>query len=323
MPRRSQRSRTGRGRARPFVRRLPRALLLTALAGTVAWAVLALLPGDPAVLAAQNGDPATIARLRAEMGLDRPLALRWGRWAGALVRGDGGRLLGAGSPTWSAAAGPARNSLALLTLTLPLILALGWAAGAAAGLRAGSRRDTTLSGGAQVTLSVPDFALTTLLLAVLAGGLRLLPAVSLLPPGAAPHERPAALVIPVIAIALPGAAWLQRMVRGVVADAAAQPHVRAARLAGDHPLGILVHQVTPIARGPLAQASAGVVPYALAGTVVVENVTGYPGIGSLLAGLIAGREADAVASITVVLAGLTALAFTLADTVADRPRGAR
>ncbi|WP_448852815.1 ABC transporter permease [Corynebacterium sp. 335C] len=300
--------------------RILRAACVTAVAGAVTWAVMSLLPGDPAVLASQTGDPATVARLRAEMGLDRPFAVRWADWAAGIATGDGGRLLAAGTPTWEAVAGPARNSLALLSLTLPLILLLGWATGAAAGMRAGSRRDAAISGGAQATLSVPDFALTTLLVVVLAGVLRWLPAVSILPPGASPFDRPEALVIPVIAVVLPGAAWLQRMVRGAVADAAARPHVRAARLAGEHPLGVLLRHVAPVARGPLAQASAGVVPYAIAGTVVVENVTGYPGAGAFLASLIAGREADAVASITLVLAGVTAAAFLVADLVGGEAR---
>ncbi|MDO4609793.1 ABC transporter permease [Corynebacterium sp.] len=300
--------------------RVLRALCVTAVAGAVTWAVMTALPGDPAVMASRTGDPATVARLRAEMGLDRPFAVRWAQWAAGIATGDGGELLAAGTPTWRAVAGPARNSAALLLLTLPLMWLIGWATGAAAGMRAGSRRDAALSGGAQATLSVPDFALTTLLVVVLAGILRWLPAVSILPPGASPFARPEALIIPVLAIVAPGAAWLQRMVRGAVADAAAQPHVRAARLSGAHPATVLLRDIAPVARGPLAQASAGVVPYAIAGTVVVENVTGYPGAGTLLASLIAGREADAVASITLVLAGVTSTAFLVADLVGGEAR---
>lgn len=303
-----------------LMRGVLRSVLVIALAGSIAWLVMSTLPGDAATIISKTGDPATVAQLREELGLNQPTLLRWFAWFTALLAGDGGTLFASGMPTWTAVAGPAKHSIALAILTLPSIIIIGWITGAAAGMRAGSLRDAALSGGAQVTLSIPDFALTTALIALLASGLRLVPAVSLIRPGSSVFSQPTALVIPVIAIVLPGAAWLQRMIRGLVADATAQPHVRAARLAGHHPLRVFFRYVAPTIRGPLAQATAGVVPYVLAGTVVVENVTGYPGAGVFLAGLIAARETTAVASITLVLAAFTTTAFLIADLIGPKKR---
>lgn len=197
--------------------------------------------------------------------------------------------------------------------TLPLLLLIGIVTGTIAGLHPTSIRDRVLSTGAQTTLATPDFAVTTILLIVLAEVLNVAPAVSLVPPGGIPFDRPASLLVPTLAIATIGGAWLQRLVRAAVVDAAALPHVHAAHLAGYHPVSVAIHQTLPAAVGPILQACAATVPYAVTGTVVVENVVGFPGIGTLIATFIAARETIAVATPTAVLAGITIFAFILAD----------
>lgn len=190
-----------------------------------------------------------------------------------------------------------------MVCTLPLLLLIGIVTGTIAGLHPTSIRDRVLSTGAQTTLATPDFAVTTILLIVLAEVLNVAPAVSLVPPGGIPFDRPASLLVPTLAIATIGGAWLQRLVRAAVVDAAALPHVHAAHLAGYHPVSVAIHQTLPAAVGPILQACAATVPYAVTGTVVVENVVGFPGIGTLIATFIAARETIAVATPTAVLAG--------------------
>lgn len=295
-------------------------------AAALTFALMDWLPGDAATVIARTSDVARIAAVRADLGLDRPLAERMAEWAAGLVfRGDGGSLFASGAPVWEVAAVPARNSVILVAVALPLLMGVGIASGALAGMRPGSGRDRAMSAGAQATLAVPEFALTTLLLVVLAGVARVVPAVSLVPPGGTPLDRPSVLVVPALGIALTGGAWLQRMVRAAVADAALLPHARAAALSGAHPATVLFRHVLPSAAGPVAQACAATVPYAVTGTVVIENVVGYPGAGTLMANLIANRETVAVASLTVAFAAVTVASFAVAEWISrtgDR-RGTR
>lgn len=304
------------------IRATIRALLLLFAAAATSFIVIDALPGDAANAIARTTDVHKIEEVRSQIGLNRPLLSRLWEWAGDLfLHGDGGTLYASGIPVWQASAVSAQNSFFLAICALPLLLAVGIVTGTVAGLSPTSMRDKVLSTGAQATLATPDFAVTTILLLVCVTLLNVAPAVSLVPPGGTPLDRPESLIVPTIAIALVGGAWLQRLVRAAIVDASALPHVRAAHLAGDHPVSVAFRHILPAAAGPIAQACAATVPYAVAGTVVVENVVGFPGIGTLIAKFIASRETIAVATLTSVLAGITILAFTLTDLPLRTQRG--
>lgn len=313
---------SGPRRAARVVAGAVRWLAVLAGASVLTFLLMDWLPGDAATVIARTTDSARVAEVRSDIGLDRPLGVRLAEWASGLVlHGDGGSLFATGAPVWETAAIPARNSAILVALALPSLILLGVVTGALAGARPGTARDRAMSAGAQTTLAIPEFALTTLLLVVLAGLLRVAPAVSLVPPGGSPLDRPAGLLVPVLGIALTGGAWLQRMVRAAVVDASLLPHVRAAALAGMHPAAVLVRHALPAAAGPIAQACAATVPYAVTGTVVIENVVGYPGVGTLVAGLVAARETVAVSSLTVVFAAITVAAFAVAERFSHSGKG--
>lgn len=290
------------------------AVLLCAAVGS--FIVMDLLPGDAATVIARTSDQARIDAIRADLGLDRPLSVRLWEWfSGLFFFSDGGTLFASQRSVWEASAFAARNSAYLIAIALPLLLVIGVGTGVFTGLAPSSWRDRLTSLGAQSTLATPDFAVTALLLAVLAGALKLAPAVSLVPPGGTPADNPGALIIPSLAIALVGGAWLQRLVRAAVVDAQALPHVRAAHLSGMHPLSVLRLHTLPAAFGQIAQASAATIPYVVAGTVVVENVVGYPGIGTTVTHFVVFRETVAVATLTTVFAAITVASFTLADVI--------
>ena len=82
-----------------------------------------------------------------------------------------------------------------------------------------------------------------------------------------------------------------------------------------HPLSVLRLHTLPAAFGQIAQASAATIPYVVAGTVVVENVVGYPGIGTTVTHFVVSRETVAVATLTTVFAAVTVASFALADVI--------
>lgn len=112
-----------------------------------------------------------------------------------------------------------------------------------------------------------------------------------------------------------GGAFGARLVRAAVIDAADQPHVEAARLAGLSPLQVLRRHLLPSAGGPIAQVLAFMVPYLIGGTIVVERVFSYPGIGTLLVEQLGQRDAPVVEAIGLSMAVVVIAAFTLADLV--------
>ena len=293
------------------------AVLLCAAIGS--FVVMDLLPGDAATMIARTSDQARVEAIRADLGLDRPLLDRLWEWfSGLFFTGDGGNLFGSDLSVWQASGVAARNSAFLIAVALPLLLLIGVGTGILAGLAPSSWRDRLTSVGAQATLAIPDFAITALLLALLAGAVKIAPAVSLVPPGGTPAERPESLIVPALAIALIGGAWLQRLVRAAVVDAQALPYVRAAHLSGMHPLAVFWMHTLPAAFGQIAQAAAATIPYVVTGTVVVENVVGYPGIGTAITRFVTARETVAVATLTTIFAAIAVASFAIADAIGGR-----
>lgn len=273
-----------------------------------------LLPGDAASLSTRTTNAEQLAQVRGQLGLDRGIAARFWEWFSQLYfHADGGRLYGSELSVWEASHTAFINTFHLATLALPLLLFIGVGAGIIAGLRPHSWRDQVSSAGAQTVLATPDFAVTTLLLVLLSGILGIAPTVSLVPPGATAWQRPSSLIVPALALAIIGGAWLQRLVRAAVIEAQKLNFVRAATLRGLHPWPVFLHYTLPAALAPILQACAATIPYVITGTVVVENVVGYPGIGTMLTTFVAQRETVAVASLTTIFAAITVASFTFAD----------
>lgn len=289
---------------------------LLVLVAAVLFATVEILPGDPVSRAlGTSATPERVAALSSELGLDRPPVLRFGEWLAGAAQGDLGRSAVTRAPIGPIVADRAANTLLLAGIAATVIALLAVSAGLLAGSRPGGRRDTAVSTASLTVLSVPEFVLAGLLITVFAFGLGLLPAVTLVTAGGSPLDRPDALVLPVASLVLVAGAYATRLVRAAVVEAARAPHVEAARLAGVPELRVLTRHLLPGCIGPIAQVLALLVPYLVGGTVVVEKIFNYPGLGALLADAVAGRDALLVEGAGLVLAAATIATLVLADAV--------
>ncbi|MEU0534156.1 ABC transporter permease [Amycolatopsis tolypomycina] len=290
---------------------LTRAAATLAAVLTGVFLLTALLPQDAAqVLAGHQADPARVAQLRADLGLDRPLWERFGSWLAGLAHGDFGRSLVDGRPV-----GPL---LAERLGASALIVVPAWLLAVTCGVLGAVlvARRATASAAVAAFASVPEVVLVSGLVLVFATGLGWLPAVSLLPVGGSAWEAPAVLVLPILALALPSAAWLARSVRGPAADVLGRPFVVDARLRGVPPVRVVVRHVLPHLAGPAAQGAAVLAGALLAGTTVVESLLAYPGFGQLLATAVATRDVPVVQGVALVDAAVVWVALLVADRIA-------
>ncbi|WP_169719174.1 ABC transporter permease [Corynebacterium freiburgense] len=279
------------------------------LAAVSIYLIMDFLPGDAATQSLGPANAEQLSVRRTELGLDRPVWERLAEWLVRIFRGDLGNVLVSGKPVVELALPAARNTAILAAVAVPLVLCIG----VAGGVFAGVRNSRVAQGVAQTFIAIPDFAVATLLVILLAVQWQLVPQVSLVRPGSTPLETPIILVIPALALGIAAGSWLLRMVCSVIIDVANLPHVQAARLAGIHPWRVIWKHMLPVAAAPIAQLVAAVVPYLISGAVVIESVVGYPGIGGLLTGLVSQRETEAVASLTTVIAAITLVGFAIAD----------
>ncbi|MFF6918549.1 ABC transporter permease subunit [Streptomyces sp. NPDC012466] len=301
----------------PVTRRLCGALA-TLLAGSfVLFAAAEVLPGDAAAAAlGGSASAADIARLHGELGLDRPLLVRYGDWIGAAVSGDLGHSLVDRRPVAEIIAGPLADTLLLAGVCALLTVVLALAIGLAAGLRPGGLLDRLLSGCAVALVSVPQFVTAGILTLVFSSWLGVLPAVSLVPFGEPLIAHPEALALPVAALTLFSAAWASRMVRAAVVDAAAAPHVEAARLAGLPPARVVLRHLLPTAAGPCAQVFGWLAGTLVGGTAVVEQVYNYPGLSRELVGAVQHHDAAVLEGIGLLMAAAVVGGLLLADLLA-------
>ncbi|GEL23098.1 metal transporter [Pseudonocardia sulfidoxydans NBRC 16205] len=272
-----------------------------------------LLPGDAAnARLGASATPARLAETRQRLGLDRPVLVRYADWAGGLLRGDLGTSV-SGTPVSAILGGRVANSALLAGLTTILLVPISLVVGMWAGLRPGSRRDRGVAVASLLFVAAPEFVTAGLLVLVFAIGLGVLPAVSLIPPGAGPLDRPAALVLPVLALLLLHASYAVRMIRATIAATVRAPHVEFARLNGEPPRDVVRHAVLPAVLPVALQVWLLTAAALVGGTVLVERVFGYPGIGEVLVTAVRTGDLPVAQALVMVLGAGVVVALLAAD----------
>jgi len=283
------------------------ALLITLLA--LVFLVVDLLPGNAArAVLGRDATADQIAAKRHELGLDRPLPVRFRDWLGGAVTGDFGTTA-RGMPVNDLLAATFPQTLLLasiamvVTVVVALLCGLCWAArptGAAARF---------LQPGSAFVIAVPEFVLATLLVLIFSLWLDWLPAVTFTNRSGYPAS-PEMLILPVVALAVPQSAWNARVVRGALADAATEPHVENAVLNGIPERTVLLRHVLPFALPTVAASFATSAGTVFGGALVVETIFNYPGMGTTIAGSVADRDTAIVAAV-VALTGTTIMCVLL------------
>ncbi|MCY7343502.1 MAG: ABC transporter permease [Pseudonocardia sp.] len=290
---------------------LLRAVALVLVASVAVFAATALLPADAvAVRSGGRVDGEQLAQLRAAAGLDRPIVARYLDWLGGLLTGDPGSSLVSGRPVAELVGQRAPVSVVLvvgaLVLAVPLAAALARTRGPAVGV-------LVVAGAA-----LPPVVVGVGLAALLSGAWQLVPPVSLLPAGRPPWSRPELLVLPVLTLALPTAAYAGGQLRGTVADVVARPFVRDAVLRGMPPTAVALRYVGPLVAGPALRVLAVSAGSLVAGTTVVETLFGMSGLGELLVAAVRARDVPVVQVVALLAAVVVVAGLLFADLVATR-----
>jgi peptide/nickel transport system permease protein len=288
-----------------IARRLAWAVLVLLGLSLVSFILLSLVPGDPArVLAGQQATPAVIAQLRHGWGLDRPLPLRYLQYLSHLVRGDLGHSYIQDEDVLPAVLSrlPQTAQLAVSGLLCELLVA--FPLGVLAASRAGSWLDRGLLAVTALSISTPTFLVGLLLLLVLGSWLRVLPL------GGYGDPWPKYVILPALAIGLPGGAWYSRLLRTSLLETRRLEFVRTARGKGAAPARVLLRHILPVAVLPLVPIIGTDLANLLGGVVVIEGVVNWPGIG--LQAFTALKSLDIpIVMGTVMLAGLFVVALNL------------
>lgn len=281
------------------------------------FAAFSLISGDTATaMLGTAATPERLAALRAELGLDRPLMVRYGEWLLGFFTGDLGVSSSYSQPVWDILAPKFRLTLCLSFLSFALITAVSIPLGLwSAGRQRFEGARTALN---QLGMAVPPFFTGILLSWVFGVGLKWFTPGQF--PDAGEDFAGAAvyLLFAAAALSIPRIAMTARMLRSTVREELGKDYVRTAISRGNDRGQVLRRHVLKNALPPVVTFLAQTMAEIVAGSIVVEQVFVIPGLGRMLVTSIAGRDYPVVQAVVVILAFWVVLAGTAADLVNQR-----
>lgn len=282
--------------------------------GLVVFALVSMSPIDPVQAnvgqaAYVNMSEAKRAQLASYWGGDVPFWERFANWAGALMQGDMGTSLRFNAPVSEVIAHRAANSLALMGIAWLFSGVLGFALGVAAGARRGGALDRVVRSYCFLLASTPTFWLGLLILMVFAVQLGWFPIGFSVPIGVSAADVTLAdavhhLVLPALTLSVTGVANIALHTREKVVDVLESDYVRFARARGESELSVIVHHGLRNVALPAVTLQCAFISEIFGGSVLVEQVFSYPGLGqaAVTAGL--GGDVALLAGIALVSAAL-------------------
>ncbi|PYG31091.1 ABC transporter permease [Pelagimonas varians] len=284
-----------------LLRRLIALVLSLAVASVVIFLVVEVAPGDPAsYMLGINAQPDTVAALRSELGLDVPKVQRYLTWVGGMLSGDFGTSYTYRTPISEMIADRLWISLPLALLALLLSTLIAFPAGLIAAARRGQGSDVGVMAATQLGVAIPNFWFAMLLVALFAIKLRWFPSGGF-PGWDDPLKALKALTLPAIALALPQAAILTRVMRSSLIDIMGEDFMRTARAKGLSRRQALWHHGVRNALIPVLTIIGLQFSFLLAGAIIIEQVFFLPGLGRLVFQSITQRDLIVVESVVMLL----------------------
>jgi peptide/nickel transport system permease protein len=242
--------------------------------------ILHLVPGDPAsIMLGTNATPEAIAALRKSMGLDQPLITQYLHWLGGLLQGDFGVSVHTGEPIL-----PQILKRFAITLQLTLFAVLiGWSIaipfGILSAIRVHSRTDLVVRVATLLGISVPNFAVGTLLLLVLSLYFGWFPPIDVVSFWENPVEAFKVFVLPAVTMGIVIAAGVMRMTRSAFLETLEKDFIRTARAKGNNMWTVVFGHALRNSSIPIVTIAGMQIGYLLGGSVIVEQLFSIPGLG--------------------------------------------
>lgn len=294
-----------RGVARYVAGRLGQGVLVLFGAVTASF-ILVHLTGNPAtVLAGGQLPPAQVRALSEQLGYNRPLIDQYLSYLGHAVQGDFGNSFRYGTGAVSTVLTALPNTLILIGISLAAAIAISVAVASASVLHEGGWSDRLWRPVMSALQGIPDFWIALILVLILSVKLRWLPSLG--------FAGPSSLIMPCIALTLPMLASFTRLLRGSLLDFTGSDIALALRARGLTRREIVIHHGMRNAMVTFVSYVALQAGWLVGGTLIVETIFAWPGIGTMLLGAVQSRDLTVIQATVVIIA----VAFTLLNLLAD------
>ena len=285
------------------IRKLAGLVITLLIVSVLVFLAFDLIPGDPArQMLGTEASEELVSAMREEMGLNRPLAVRYGEWIANFVRGDFGTSFRYQISVNEILGGRLPITLTLTVFSFVMILLLAIPVGLLGAYYEKTPFDRVLLIGNQVLMSVPNFFAGMLLTLLFGLVLRWF-----VPGGFVPYQEDpwgffGFLVLPAFAIALPRAAMISKMFRNSLLTELNKEYVRTALSRGNSRLRALIKHVFRNGFMPIITMLGMTIAEIVTSSIVIEQVFGIPGLGRVLITSISNRDYPVVKAIVILLA---------------------
>ncbi len=276
-------------------------------AGTLSFAAVHMLPGDPALqlLARSGASPQAIAEHRSAIGWDRPLLVQYADFLWNAARGDWGRSWISGRPVSTIIAEAGRPTVELAAAAMVAAVVAGIGLGTLAAIHRGTWLDSIGMGIALLGISVPIAWLGLLAIVLFSIALDWLP-----PTG---NDGVCHLILPALVLGLASAGSIARLVRSSLLDVLAENYITAARAKGLTPSLILIRHAWTVALPPVAAIIAVQAGFLMGGAAVTETLFARQGLGRVMVEAVLAQDLPVVQGLVLV----SAMLYSLVNLVAD------
>ena len=308
-----------------LIRRILLGILILFLVSVVVFAATQALPGNAAqAILGRQATPARLKALTDQLHLNQSAFAQYWHWLSNLLTGNLGVSAATQEPVSEVITAPLLNSLFLVSVSaivaIPLSITLGvWMA-----VKRDKPTDHVLSTGTLVLAALPEFVIGIVLALLLATNYvwRVLPGVSIIPPGEHAWNVPKVVVLPALTLILAVTPYISRIMRASMVEVLHSDYVTMARLKGLSNRTVIWRHAVPNAIVPAIQVSALQLAYMAGGVVVVEYVFSYNGIGSQLVTAVTNRDIPTVQALVMIIGAVYVFVNLVADllTIVVTPR---
>jgi peptide/nickel transport system permease protein len=282
-----------------------------------------ILPGDVAeIVLGQSATPENLAKLRAELGLDKPAVVRYFEWLGDMITFDLGVSKAGGAGIGDLIGGRLYNTFFLGGIVAAIAVPLSVFLGLLAAMYPGTWLDRAVTFGTLSLISVPEFFIATLCVLVLSVQLHWLPAVAYMSGDETFFQLMRALLLPIIVLVIVISAQMIRMTRAGILNVLHSPYIEMAILKGVPRKRIILRHALFNAIGPIVNVIALNLAYLVSGVVIIETIFAYPGLAKLMVDGVQTRDLPLVQACAMIFCGTYVALILTADiaSILSNPR---
>ncbi|MBT7081757.1 MAG: ABC transporter permease [Chloroflexi bacterium] len=262
-----------------------------------------MLPGDLAqALLGQHATPEALAAIRVELGLNKPLHVRYLNWLGNIVQWDLGQSLLNNRDVADLIGRRLGNTLFLASIAAIVAVPLALFLGMIAALYRESLFDKIISMVTLTAISFPEFFVAYILIVIFSVQFNIFPSMSNVMPHTEFWDRLHAIALPVLTLVLVVVAHMMRLTRAAIINVLTRPYIETAQLKGMKSSWVIMYHALPNALSPIINVIVINLAYLVVGVVVVEVVFVYPGLGQLMVDAVTKRDLPVVQATGLIFA---------------------